>query len=148
MDDLNNLVLELARARAEVAEAHARLVALMASTAIIEAQADEHFAKERVADLEDAVRKAALEEYARSGNKRPHPAVSMRINKRLRYDVGAALEYCRQNFNAAVKTVLDTKVFEKVAPNLGLDFVEVAEEPQATIASDLTDYLLALETQP
>ena len=92
MDDLNNLVLELAQARAEAAEAHARLVALMASTAIIEAQADEHFAKERVADLEDVVRQAAQ--------------------------------------------------------SLGLDFVTIAEEPQATIASDLTDYLPALETQP
>lgn len=105
MDDLNNLVLELAQARAEAAEAHARLVALMASTAIIEAQADEHFAKERVADLEDAIR-------------------------------------------AAVKTVLDAKVFEKAAPSLGLDFVTIAEEPQATIASDLTDYLLASEARP
>ena len=148
MDDLNNLVLELAQARAEAAEAHARLVALMASTAIIEAQADEHFAKERVADLEDAVRKAALEEYARSGNKRPHPAISMRINKRLRYDVGAALEYCRKHFDAAVKTVLDARVFEKAAPSLGLDFVTIIEEPQATIASDLTDYLPAPEARP
>jgi len=145
---LDDLISGLAQARAEAAEAHARLVALMASTAISEAQADEHFAKERVVDLEDAVRKAALEEYAKSGNKRPHPAVAMRINKRLRYDADAALEYCRKNFNAAVKTVLDAKVFEKVAPNLGLDFVQITEEPQATIASDLTDYLPAPEARP
>jgi len=145
---LDDLVSELAQARAEAAEAHARLVALMASAAIIEAQADEHFAKERVADLEDAVRKAALEEYVGSGNKHPHPAIAVRINKRLHYDVGVALKYCREHFDAAVKVMLDAKVFEKAAPSLGLDFVEVVEEPQATIASDLTDYLPVSEMRP
>lgn len=145
---LDDLMLELAQARAEAAEAHARLVALMASAAIIEAQADEHFAKERVADLEDAVRQAALEEYTRSGNKHPHPAIVVRVNKRLHYDVGAALKYCREHFDAAVKVVLDTKVFEKAAQSLGLDFVQITEEPQATIASDLTDYLPVSEMRP
>ena len=141
MDDLNNLVLELAQARAEAAEARARLTALMVSAAIIEAQADEHFAVARVADLEDAVRKAALEEYAASGNKHPHLAVAVRVNKRLRYDPATALAYCCEHFDAAVKTVLDARAFEKVAGNLGLDFVEPVEEPQATISSDLTAYL-------
>ena len=145
---LDDLMLELAQARAEAAEAHARLVALMASAAIIEAQADEHFAKERVADLEDAVRQAALEEYTRSGNKHPHPAIAVRVNKRPHYDVGAALEYCRKHFDAAVKVVLDARVFEKAAPSLGLDFVTIIEEPQATIASDLTDHLPASKAQP
>jgi len=118
MDDLNNLVLELAQARAEAAEAHARLVALMASTAIIEAQADEHFAKERVADLEDAVRQAALEEYARSGNKHPHPVVSVQMYSQSYYD-----------FN------LHSVVQDGVAP-------------RAIIAKDLTFYLPAQKVRP
>lgn len=143
MADLNDLVSELARARVELAGVRAQLEALMANDAIVEAQAYERSTKMRIAELENAIRKAALKEYAENGNKRPHSAIAVRINKRLRYDVNAALEYCRKHFDAAVEVVLNTKVFEKAAPNLDLDFVQVVEEPQATIASDLTPYLPA-----
>lgn len=143
MADLNDLVSELARARAELAGVRAQLEALMANDAIVEAQAYERSTKMRIAELENAIREAALKEYAENGNKRPHSAIAVRINKRLRYDVNAALEYCRKHFDAAVEVVLNTKVFEKAAPNLDLDFVQVVEEPQATIASDLTPYLPA-----
>lgn len=143
MADLNDLVSELARARVELAGVRAQLEALMANDAIVEAQAYERSTKMRIAELENAIRGAALKEYAENGNKRPHSAIAVRINKRLRYDVNAALEYCRKHFDAAVEVVLNTKVFEKAAPNLDLDFVQVVEEPQATIASDLTPYLPA-----
>ncbi len=143
MADLNDLVSELARARVELAGVRAQLEALMANDAIVEAQAYERSTKMRIAELENAIREAALKEYAENGNKRPHSAIAVRINKRLRYDVNAALEYCRKHFDAAVEVVLNTKVFEKAAPNLDLDFVQVVEEPQATIASDLTPYLPA-----
>lgn len=143
MADLNDLVSELARARVELAGVRAQLEALMANDAIVEAQAYERSTKMRIAELENAIREAALKEYAGNGNKRPHSAIAVRINKRLRYDVNAALEYCRKHFDAAVEVVLNTKVFEKAAPNLDLDFVQVVEEPQATIASDLTPYLPA-----
>lgn len=143
MADLNDLVSELARTRVELAGVRAQLEALMANDAIIEAQAYERSTKMRIAELENAIRDAALKEYAENGNKRPHSAIAVRINRRLRYDVNAALEYCRKHFDAAVEVVLNTKVFEKAAPNLDLDFVQVVEEPQATIASDLTPYLPA-----
>lgn len=143
MADLNDLVSELARARVELAGVRAQLEALMANDAIVEAQAYERSTKMRIAELENAIREAALKEYTENGNKRPHSAIAVRINKRLRYDVNAALEYCRKHFDAAVEVVLNTKVFEKAAPNLDLDFVQVVEEPQATIASDLTPYLPA-----
>lgn len=143
MADLNDLVSELARARVELAGVRAQLEALMANDAIVEAQAYERSTKMRIAELENAIREAALKEYAENGNKRPHSAIAVRINKRLRYDVNATLEYCRKHFDAAVEVVLNTKVFEKAAPNLDLDFVQVVEEPQATIASDLTPYLPA-----
>jgi len=143
MADLNDLVSELARARVELAGVRAQLEALMANDAIVEAQAYERSTKMRIAELENAIREAALKEYAENGNKRPHSAIAVRINKRLRYDINAALEYCRKHFDAAVEVVLNTKVFEKAAPNLDLDFVQVVEEPQATIASDLTPYLPA-----
>lgn len=143
MADLNDLVSELARARVELAGVRAQLEALMANDAIVEAQAYERSTKMRIAELENAIREAALKGYAENGNKRPHSAIAVRINKRLRYDVNAALEYCRKHFDAAVEVVLNTKVFEKAAPNLDLDFVQVVEEPQATIASDLTPYLPA-----
>lgn len=143
MADLNDLVSELARARVELAGVRAQLEALMANDAIVEAQAYERSTKMRIAELENAIREAALKEYAENGNKRPHSAIAVRINRRLRYDVNAALEYCRKHFDAAVEVVLNTKVFEKAAPNLDLDFVQVVEEPQATIASDLTPYLPA-----
>ena len=92
-----------------------------------------------VADAEGSVRKRALEMYQTDGNKRPHPAVTVKEFTTLSYDSAQALDYARQHLPQAVK--LDTRAFEKAAKVLELDFVTIAKDPRPTITRDLTPYV-------
>ena len=97
---------------------------------------------EVIADIgtaEEAVRADAVFEYNATGSKQPHPAVKVKIFKRVIYDAKAALEYARQHIPNAVK--LDSRKFEKAALELDLGFVEVVAEPRAQITQDLTGYI-------
>ena len=88
---------------------------------------------------EEAVRADAVFEYNKTGSKCPHPAVKVKIFKRVIYDAKAALEYARQHIPNAVR--LDARKFEKAALELDLGFVEVVAEPRAQIDQDLTGYM-------
>jgi hypothetical protein len=63
---------------------------------------------------------------------------------KIEYDTARALTYAREHLPQALK--LDAREFEKVAKVLKLDFVTTHEEPQATIATDLSKYLASCET--
>lgn len=101
-------------------------------------------ARTQIEILETDLRTATLETYAETGNKKPHPALSVRVNTRLEYDPVLIRQWCIENLPQAL--TLDKKALEKyakgvadIAPVPGLT---ITRQPQATIASDLTAYLV------
>lgn len=89
-------------------------------------------------DAADAkVRELALAAFAENGSKQPSKWVTIRVNKRLRYDRTEASEWAR--VNAPAFFTLDVKAFEKAALSLPGAPVEVIEEPSVAVASDLAD---------
>jgi hypothetical protein len=60
----------------------------------------------------------------------------VRLLVHLSYDKDAITTWARTNLPGVL--VLDTRTFEQVAPRLRVPGVTVHEEPQATIAQDLT----------
>lgn len=96
-------------------------------------------AAEDVSIAEEAVRKAALERFDRTGDRKVHAEVQIKEYTRLEYDEAAALDYARQHLVQAVK--LDRSTFEKVARAAPMDFVTVRKEPKAFITRDLSRWL-------
>ena len=94
--------------------------------------------KQLCAEAEKALRELTLQAYAETGNKAPAPGVGIRIITRLVYDAGLALSWAKHH-EIALK--LDTSAFEKIAKASKPDFVEIQEEAQATIATDLSKVL-------
>ncbi len=95
-----------------------------------------------LARAEEGLRGAIIDAYTESGgeNKRPHPALGVRITSALEYDKALALEWAlRHSFALS----LDVKTFEIMAKAgaKGTEFVARVEKPTATIAQDLTAYL-------
>lgn len=95
---------------------------------------------------ESALREAVLAAFIATGNKRPHPAVGVRVYTRLVYDPAAVTAWARENMTPLL--VLDTKRFEQVAPHLGVPGVTISPEPQATIAQDLDLWLCRAQGEP
>jgi len=93
-------------------------------------------ARNDCAQEEARLREMTLEAYEATGNKKPAPGVGIRITKRLIYDEQKAVWWA---FDMRYHNLVDInkRNFENVAAGLGLDFVEIKEEPQATIARDL-----------
>ena len=92
-----------------------------------------------VLSAETEVRDQALAAYATTGDKAPHPAVKIKIYTMLDYEPADALDYAREHLPQALEVIKRT--FEKAAKVLELDFVDFTEEPRATIARDLSEYL-------
>jgi hypothetical protein len=98
-----------------------------------------------LADLERMVKQDAVKIYCDVTNTEVgiHPAIGIRQVRKLEYDSGDALVFCRTNLMAAIK--LDTKLFEKhakaVEETAPLPFVTYSLEVQATLATDLSNYL-------
>lgn len=147
--DLNYLVPELAKARALQTQHEADLKKVQAEVdalvqekygnilASIQALVDS--AKADVEELDAQVRIRAVADFEASGDKRPHPAVSVGEYTVLDYDLEVALQWGIQ-FGACVK--LDKREFEKAAKALGnLEFVKINTEPCARINADLEAYL-------
>lgn len=148
MTDLNSIVSDLAHAREVLAEAKNDLDALVAE---FQSSDPYKYFSARVAEwrnfaesLDSEARRAALDAYRETGNKKPHPALGVRVSKAIRYDPEIARKYCLDKLPGLM--VLDAKRFEKVAMEYPLEFVEIGEAVQATIAQDLSEYLIAPET--
>lgn len=97
-------------------------------------------AKVDVKDAEADVRKAALAVYTENGDTAPHQTVRIKLFTVLEYDDSEAHAYARQNFPHALK--LDKRAFEKVAKVIEPDFVTITKQPRATIARDLSEWLV------
>lgn len=97
------------------------------------------YIKEQIDELRAEINELTIQEYIVSGEKKPAPGVGIRVYTVLNYDEAEALEYCRNNLTPALR--LDKRTFEKIAKDSNFSFVEYEEEPRATIASDLSEYL-------
>jgi len=128
-----------AEIKAEVADIQAELEASALWKALQERKALLRSASEAAEQQADYVRELALAAYGKRGDKRVHPAVTIKTYTTLNYDPANALNYAREHLPGALK--LDVRAFEKVAKVAGLDFVEIEQEPRATIARDMSKYL-------
>ena len=143
---MKDAVEKLARARCIVAEYEATLVeaeeelhATPEWAAADQALQDIRQAKVEQANVETEVRERALGIYEETGDKAPHPAVTIKMYTVLDYEDADAFDYAREHLPKALK--LDKRTFEKAAKILELDFVVIRQEPRATIARDLSGYL-------
>ena len=83
---------------------------------------------------ETKLRDLTLQAYAETGNKAPALGVGIRERTVLTYDGKVAFDWAKSHKMALQ---LDKKAFEKIAKVSDLDFVDVATEPIATIATTL-----------
>jgi len=148
--ELQTLVAQLARARATETALRARIADLedrIARTplglelAALQSQLGD--VRSHQADVDHGVRELAVSLYEATDDKRPHPAVGIRVNTKIVYDPGCAFTWCYARLPHALK--LDARFFEKharaVAQTDPIDFVTITPDPVATVDSDLSPYL-------
>lgn len=146
--DIETKIKLLAETRRAYTEAKTELDRLMdklkQSPEWIEASELADCERDTAETLEAELREDILENFAATGNKKPHPALSVREVTRLEYDADIARAWCTHKLPKALK--LDVRLFEKHAKAIGdtspIEFVNITKEPQATIATDLSDYLV------
>jgi len=90
--------------------------------------------KKDIKSKENEIRDSLVEEYNNTGNTKMPGGFYITKKKVVEYDNSKALEWARQSGTCLN---LDKKAFEKVAPELGLDFVEVKYDPKATIPKQI-----------
>ena len=143
---MKNTIVNLAYIRQVVGEREATLAAYETELhttqlwkALEERRASLQKARTAQSDLEAEVRKRALAAYEETSNKAPHPAVKVKVYTVLDYEPADALDYAREHLPTALELI--KRAFEKAAKVLELDFVDFTDEPRATIARDLSEYL-------
>lgn len=104
-------------------------------------------ARESIAVIETNLRALALVHFEKTGEKRVHDAVKVRVVERLVYNPAEATQWARENLEEAL--TLDARKFEQYAKGVmavrPVPGVTVVREPQPTIASDLSPYIPAQE---
>lgn len=136
-----------AREEAEAASVKVRTAREVFSVENASLLQDETDAKEQMLRVEETLREAALVEYALTKNKQPGPGLGIRVISTPIYDPEKALAWAKERHMALA---LDVKAFKKLveAEAEGInEFVTIAEEPQATIASDLAAALDKAEVE-
>lgn len=145
MDDRREGMVQLAQKRKELADLQEivrELEAEIAETYLGQKRAE---TKEQISAIkmeleaiETQEREAALYAFAAEGDKHPWEGITIKVFKRLEYNVPLAKAWAAAH--APHLLTLDIKAFEKVAVELGAP-VKVLEEPQAQLASKLDAYL-------
>ena len=144
----------------EVNEARKRLAALNTEyEKVLRAWEERHAillsdrlqAREELQAKEEALRQAAIQNYAETLDKHPTRGVSIRVLKRLQYAESTAIDWAITNLIPDFLKLNKGK-FEKyakaVAETMPLEFVTIREEPQATIATDLDKALEGVKYGP
>jgi hypothetical protein len=138
---LENLMIELARARREAADAKSDVNMLFEQVRedhpeLFDAQkkADEELAK-----VEGLMREALLERYKATGDKKPVAGGEVKIFNVYDYDAGEALIWAVDHRMALQ---LDKTAFNGICKNDSTrpPFVAAREEPRAQIATDLSKF--------
>lgn len=89
---------------------------------------------EATLDAEQRLRDATVATYKETGNKHPAPGLGIRESEKPVYDLKEAEKWALAH-KLALK--LDVKVFEKIATDVNLPFVQWETEVTATISTDL-----------
>lgn len=148
MTPLQEQVILVAQMRGSEAAAKAALAELYDefrrtnATAILMAQA----ATQDLATAETKLREMVLAAYAETGDKKPVSGVAIQLRTRLKYDVADAVRWAISNWRESLLSI-NRGDFERVAKALAaagaddaLGFVELVQEPAATIATDLSAF--------
>ena len=135
---LQKLLEQLALARRNAASRKAALAERHAAWEAENAALIEYVQNDTVAvaALEAVTRQAIVERYEATGDSRPHPAVAIRVTRKLRYDAETALAWAKRH---DIALQLNTKTFERVMRDNPErpDWCAVLNIPTATIATDL-----------
>ncbi len=98
--------------------------------------------KAALALAESELRALTLTAYAADPtNKKPAPGVEIKVKTVRTYDPADALAWAKEKGMCLVPESLDVKAFEKIASVQSFSFMDVKEEPQAQIASDLSKHI-------
>jgi hypothetical protein len=89
----------------------------------------------KVDQVENDLRTLALVKYKDTGNKNPVPGISIKIYKTYVFDAQKARDWAA--LAAPAMLVLDTKLFEKLAPDMPGAPIAVLDNPKAMLAKDL-----------
>lgn len=147
MNDLQEYANVVHRARKDVEFLRAQLVDLQdqldaseLGQSVASAKIALKEAKERTADVESKLKELAVKNYKDTGDKKPHPAVTIKIFSTVEIiDRKAALTWTVQNASKAVK--LDSIKFKAAVKNLDeLSFIKKDTEHRATLSSKLSLY--------
>jgi ABC-type transporter Mla subunit MlaD len=147
-DDLDDLVRqlhakrqELARAKDDIQSTEVSIAASDLGRALEAAKERAGVAKSDLDELDAKLRQVALDVYQRTQDAKPFGDRRVQIKQytTVDYDPDTALDYARQHLRAAVK--LDKRKFDRLSKDLELDFVTIEQEPRATIARDLSQFL-------
>jgi len=107
----------------------------MENKALLEGAQEAH---SQVAEAEANLRELTIKAYQETGNKAPAPGVGIREVTKLEYDPKNALMWAVEH---RLALQLNKTAFEKIAKTDTPEFVTVHTEPQATIATDLSEVL-------
>ena len=93
-------------------------------------------AKSACQEAEVQLRELALTVYAETQDKQVAPGIGIRVKQVLSYEPKEAMDWAVKH-TLALK--LDVSSFEKMAKMNNLPFVTIADEPTATIATELKE---------
>lgn len=145
MTTLQELVRDLARAKRHVETCKGLVKSFEEQIAetdlgcqLEEERAGLRWAQGIEAEARAALEQAALAEYDGENN-RPHPAIGIRVTKRLQYESQVAEAWARENMPTALN--LDAKRFENGVKALSVpSFAFVMRAITVTVAVDLSQY--------
>jgi len=144
--NLTDRMRALAVTRAEIAQRRAGLDELRTAVEATPEWRAYNATEEALRSLQDQegqlyadCREAILAEYAETGNKKPAQGASIRMRKRYVYDHDETRDWLMRY--APTYLTVDKKRFEKAVPSLAGAPVTIEQEPRATVARDLSEYL-------
>ena len=149
-DSLNDWIRHLAYARKaeaeyreEIEELKAEIAASPLGQRLAKAEGLLATARADVYDAEARVRDDAVEHFTETGDKHPHPEVTVIERRKLDYVPAQALDWCKAHLPNALS--LKRSLFEKharaVSETAPISFVTIVTEPATRISSDLSGYL-------
>ena len=150
MTQLQDTLVALAKARADLAQAKAKKDSLWLDVEISPIYGNYTAAAQvaakaaaQVAALDADVRQQAIAEFRTYGGTAPADGCKIRLVKHIKFDMTKAIEWAEKHMPVLVKTVkvLDEKAFSKSAPLIEGSPITTETEIQATIDSDLSRLL-------
>lgn len=90
--------------------------------------------KKEIEELKVLIHADACDEFEKTGEKKLLGGIGIRVKKTIDYNPKEAFEFAKEK---GLFLQLDKRAFEKAAPDLGVDFVKVTEEPGVTFPKEI-----------